>query len=187
MPLTDEQERLEAIGDQLRAKISSKFAASTFLAGFAATILAAVVSPLWQQDSVVSVHFPIAVGLAVAGTGLFITSIVRFDELSMPKRFWPSDPQVHNQAGDVGLLKMNDLWALHDRMVFFWRCLTLVGTALTGLALFVLIAPQAHIDGGTLRKPAFLWACGGAIAVIGYGWVLNRRAPHRHELLRPVD
>jgi len=85
MPLTDEQERLEALGDQLRAKISSKFSASTFLAGFAATILAAVVSPLWQQGTVVSLHFPAAVGLAVTGTGLFILSILRFDELSMPK------------------------------------------------------------------------------------------------------
>jgi hypothetical protein len=187
MPLTDEQERLEALGDQLRAKISSKFAASTFLAGFAATILAAVVSPLWQQDTVVSVYFPIAVGFAVVGTGLFITGIIRFDELSMPKRFWPSSPEIPNRTGDVGLLEMDDLRVLHDRMVFFWRCLTLVGTAVTGLALLILILPQAHISSGTLREAAFLWACGGAIAVTAYGWLLDRLAPHRHKLRRPDD
>jgi hypothetical protein len=187
MPLTDEQERLEALGEQLRAKISSKFAASTFLAGFAATILAAVMSPLWQQDSVVSVCFPIAVGLAVAGTGLFVIGIIRFDELSMPKRFWPSSPERQNRTGDVGLLEMTDLWALHDRMVFFWRFLTLFGTLLTGLALLVLIAPQSHVGSGTLRSPAFWWASGAAIAVTVYGWLLDRRAPHRQELRRPVD
>jgi len=82
---------------------------------------------------------------------------------------------------------MEDLWALRDRMVFYWRSLTLVGTALTGLALLILIAPQAHIDSGTVRTLAFLWACGGAITATGYGWFLDRKAPHRHRLRRPVD
>lgn len=128
MPISDEQERLEAIGEQLRAKISSKFAASTFLAGFAATILSGLVVALWQ-DSSLPVHFPKALGVTMSATVLFVLGIIRLDELSMPKRFWPSLPGTPSHAGDVGLLTMEDLWALHDRMVFFWRHLTLAGTA----------------------------------------------------------
>jgi hypothetical protein len=43
---TQNNERVEAIGDQLRAKINSKFTASTFLAGFALTILSGQVFTL---------------------------------------------------------------------------------------------------------------------------------------------
>jgi hypothetical protein len=39
MPTDESQERIEAIGDQLRAKISSKFQTSTFLAGFGLAVL----------------------------------------------------------------------------------------------------------------------------------------------------
>ena len=42
----EEQERIEAIGEQLRAKINSKFQTSTFLAGFAFTILGIQISAL---------------------------------------------------------------------------------------------------------------------------------------------
>ncbi len=187
MPLTDEQERLEAVGDQLRAKIASKFAASTFLGGFAATILAGLVSNLWEGDRAVPVYFPQALGAAIAGTVFFILGIIRLDELSMPKRFWPSSPEATRTGGDVGLLTIDDLWALHDRMAFFWRYLTLTGTALTGLALLLLIVPQDYASSGSLRSASFWWAVAAAAAAFGYGWWRDRRAPHRDKLVRPVD
>jgi len=45
-PADKSQARIEAIGDQLRAKISSKFQTSTFLVGFGFTVLEAVMNSI---------------------------------------------------------------------------------------------------------------------------------------------
>ena len=187
MPLTDEQERLEAVGDQLRAKIASKFAASTFLAGFAATILAAFLPSLWQQDANVPAHYPRAVAAAMAATVLFVLGIVRLDELSMHKRFWPSRPDARRVGPDVGLLGMEDLWALHDQMAYFWRHLTITGTAMTGIALVLLLLPQPHVASSAARAATFWWTLSTAALAAAYGAWRGARAPHRHALVRPVD
>ena len=50
MPTDESQERIEAIGDQLRAKISSKFQTSTFLAGFGLAVLTLQLSTFWQAQ-----------------------------------------------------------------------------------------------------------------------------------------
>jgi hypothetical protein len=187
MPLSDQQERTEAVGDQLRAKVASKFAASTFLAGFAATILAAFLPSLWQQDATVPVHYPRALGAAMAATVLFVLGVVRLDELSMPKRFWRSTPDARRVGPDVGLLGMEDLWAIHDQMVYFWSHLTLTGTALTGFALLLLLVPQPHVASVEVRGSTFWWSAAAAAASGAYGIWRANRAPHRNELVRPVD
>jgi hypothetical protein len=180
MPLTDAQERLEAIGDQLRAKIASKFAASTFLAGFAATILSGLVALLFETNG--PPHLSKALGATLAATVLFVMGVIRFDELTMPKRFWPSRPGT---SGDVVLLTMEDLWALHDRMVFFWRRLTLTGTALTGVAMMLVLVPAGARE--TARWAPFAWAGACAAAAFAYALWLDGRTPHRDELVRPED
>ena len=187
MALSPQQELFERYGDQLRAKISSKFSASTFLAGFAATILTTLVSGLRQQEQPVPLQYPLALGLTMAATILFVQGIIRLDELSMPKRFWPGRADAQNRAEDVGLLTQDDLWVLHDRMVFYWRYLTLAPTALTGVGLFALVLPPLYIP--SLRFPDLSFACAtaGAIAAFLYARQLDATAPHRDEQVRVVD
>jgi hypothetical protein len=137
MPL-DKQDLFERYGDQLRAKISSKFTASIFLAGFDATILSVLLSIFWQQGSNGPAYLPAALAVTIAATVLVVQGVIRLDELSMPKRFWPSEGNATNRGEDVGLLTQEDLWTLHDRMVYYWTRLTMAGTALTGVAFLAL-------------------------------------------------
>jgi hypothetical protein len=65
MALFDDRQRVEAIGEQLRAKIASKFTASTFFAGFALTVLTGQVFALWQSTKLPAL-FPAAVGVLTA-------------------------------------------------------------------------------------------------------------------------
>ena len=187
MALSQQQELLETYGDQLRSKISSKFSASTFLAGFAGAILTSLLTSLYQKEQVAAPQLSIALALATAATVLFVHGIVRLDELSMPKRFWPSRPDATNRAEDVGLLTQDDLWALHDRMVFFWRHLTLRGTFLTGLGLLFLLLPPVPVEIRNFRELSFTLVLAGTAAALLYVRWLDGKAPHRDRLIRPVD
>jgi hypothetical protein len=187
MPLSPHQELLETYGDQLRGKISSKFSASTFLAGFAATILTALLTSVWGPEQQAVVQYPLALGLATAASILFVQAIIRLDELSMPKRFWPSRADAPRTPEDVGLLTQEDLWVLHDRMVFFWRYLTLAATGLTGVGLFALALPPLHIAGGHLPEVRVTSVTVSAVAAIVYARRLDARAPHRDRIVRPID
>jgi hypothetical protein len=89
-------DRVEAIGDQLRAKITSKFTASTFLAGFALTILSGQVFTIWQS-TVLPFLFPLAVGIVTAAVVLLVDAVLRLDEITMPKRLWDES----QDAGDT--------------------------------------------------------------------------------------
>jgi hypothetical protein len=186
MSLSPQQELLEKYGDQLRAKISSKFSASTFLAGFAATILTALLTTRWEQDQSALLH-TLALGLATAASVLFVHAIIRLDELSMPKRFWPSHGDATNRTEDVGLLTQDDLWVLHDRMVFFWRYLTMTATILTGVGLFALVLPWLEIPNSEIPAVRFGFTTLSAGAAFVYARRLDQRAPHRNKLVRPVD
>src|SRR5687768_16894779 len=140
--LSPDQERAEAIGEQLRAKISSKFTASTFLGGFALTILAAQVFAIWQTNDL-SMLFPSSVGMTVAAVILFFEAIIRLDELTMPKRFWPVDPDAVRTNGRSiwGILTDGDLETLDEKMRFFWTRFTLIGTFLTAAAVLMVLFP----------------------------------------------
>jgi hypothetical protein len=185
--LSRHQDLLEKYGDQLRAKISSKFSASTFLAGFAAAILAALVAPSGQTLEQASLQYVLALGFVTAASILFVSGIIRLDELSMPKRFWPGRPDAPNRGEDVGLLTQDDLWVLHDRMVFFWRRLTLTAAALTGLGLLALLLPAVPASGMPASGLPFASAAGSAVAAFLYARRLDGKAPHRGKLVRPVD
>lgn len=189
MPLSDQQERLEAIGDQLRAKISSKFSASIFLAGFAFTVLAAQVAALWPAQDKLPALFPAALGAVAGATVLFVLAVMRLDELTMPKRFWKEDQTAERPIdGDGGLLTREDLWALQQRMIFFWQRLTITGTAITGGAVLLLVAPQPSVVAESLRLAATVSAGGASLVALLYGWRLNRTAIHRFApMIRPVD
>lgn len=144
--LTPDQERLEAIGDQLRAKITSKFTASTFLAGFALTVLVGQISTLWQSQTLPP-FFPFSVGAVFCAFSLFVFAIIKFDELTMPKRFFErvsgKDTVSPVEPMQWGLLDEGDLGTLLQRMRFFWNHLTLPATISTAIAVSAMLIPRS--------------------------------------------
>jgi NhaP-type Na+/H+ or K+/H+ antiporter len=72
------QARIETIGEQLRTKINSKFQTSTFLAGFAFTILGLQISLLRQSAKVPRLLF-VSVSLMAVAIILFIKAILKLD------------------------------------------------------------------------------------------------------------
>lgn len=187
MSLSDPQELLERYGDQLRAKISSKFTASIFLAGFAGIILSSLLASLWTSGSALPEYFGPALALSVGASVILIHAVIRLDELSMPKRFWPSHDNAQRTATDVGLLTQNDLWALQHRMVFYWTWLTLLGTILTGLAFLVLLIPQDTTTRTASATAVFGWPASAAVLAFIYARILDFLAPDRGKLVRPKD
>ena len=183
--MSPQQELFEAYGEQLRAKISSKFSASTFLAGFAATILTTLLTARGAER--VSLQHSLALGLAIVASFLFVHAIVRLDELSMPKRFWPSKPELRRVTDDVGLLTLEDLWALYHRMVYCWQKLTMVATGLTGIGLVVLTLPAIYAPAGYESWTSVGFASVGAIVAFLYVRRLDARMPDKDKLVRPVD
>ncbi|MGH8609997.1 MAG: hypothetical protein ACREX9_22085 [Gammaproteobacteria bacterium] len=169
MSIKQNHERVEAIGDQLRAKITSKFTASTFLAGFALTILSGQVFTLWQS-TVLPLLFPLAVGAVAAAIILFIDAVLRLDELTMPKRFW----EESGDAGDTGhssregYLLEDDLWELRKHMIVYWTRLTVVATWMTGIAVLAMLVPFKPLPTERIRLAAFAFALLGPVLAIVY-------------------
>lgn len=195
--MNDEQQaRIEAIGDQLRAKISSKFQTSTFLAGFAFTVLGIQISALWQwQSPQIPLLLFISISFLVAATILYISAVVRLDELTMPKRFWEEDSDVQEtKSPELAYLTDNDLWALKDRMVFYWVRLTLVATFLTAASLLLMLLPiplaelPARPSNTLDRWLIFIGMAGLSLAALFYLKWLDRQALKKFiQLKRPVD
>ena len=193
--LTLEQERLEAIGDQLRAKITSKFTASTFLAGFALTVLVGQVSTLWQTQTLPP-FFAFSVGVVFCAFSLFVYAIIKFDELTMPKRFF----QRMTQEGIVspvdpfkwGLLDEDDLNTLFERMKFFWNHLTLPATILTAIAVLAMLIPRSPFLIFVVTRDEIIWwtfgsAVAGIVIAAGYCWRAVSQADARFNRLIVVD
>lgn len=183
-------ERVEAMGDQLRAKITSKFTASTFLAGFALTILSGQVFLLWQS-TILPLLFPLSVGIVAAAVVLFVEAVVRLDELTMPKRFW----EENDDAGDTGhesregYLLDDDLWELRKHMIFYWTKLTLVATWMTGLAVIVMLLPYERLPTDRIRWPAFIFILFGPAIGFAYRTIVIAnafKAKDQSERLRPL-
>jgi hypothetical protein len=188
-------DRVEAIGDQLRAKITSKFTASTFLAGFALTILSGQVFTIWQS-TVLPFLFPLAVGIVTAAVVLLVDAVLRLDEITMPKRFWDES----QDAGDTGhnsregYLLDDDLWELRKHMIFYWTRLTLIGTWMTGIGALTMLVPFKPLPTESIRQVAFALAVLGLVVGIGYRTVAltfarNSKDPRKRlkRLIRQPD
>jgi hypothetical protein len=169
MTKTQNDERVEAIGDQLRAKITSKFTASTFLAGFALSILSGQVFMLWQS-SFLPLLFPLAVGTVAAAVVLFVDAVVRLDELTMPKRFWDesNDAEDTGHSSREGYLVDADLWELQKQMIFYWTKLTLVATWMTGVAVIAMLVPFKPVPTESVRAAAFVLVLLGPVLAVAY-------------------
>jgi hypothetical protein len=150
MDAAEEQARLETVGDQLRGKISSKVSASTFLAGFAFAILSGQIFALWQVERVPPLS-SLSTGLLFGSVFLFISGIMRLDELTMPKQFWAEKADAERPLLlSGGYLTLGDLVALQKRMVFYWQWLILVAIGFAAVAVLVLLLP---IGAYTLAGP----------------------------------
>jgi hypothetical protein len=139
------QARIEAIGEQLRAKISSKFQTSAFLGGFGFAALTAEISILWQSPQTPRLLLA-SIPLMLASVCLYIAAIIKLDELTLPKRFWDENPdpdQRDHAASALAYLSDEDLWQLQKRMVFYWNWLTLVATVLMAVSLLLVLLPLA--------------------------------------------
>jgi len=149
-------ERIEQFGEQLRAKITSKFTASTFLAGFALTVLTGQISTLWQVDvdKELSPFFSISVGAVAGAFYLFVMAVIRLDELTMPKLFW--DPRFWTPTrppSDDLYLRYDELWKLQSMMVRIWFCLSVRATIITAIALLAMLIPPNFAFGYTVPVP----------------------------------
>lgn len=183
------QERIEAIGEQLRAKIASKFTASSFLAGFGLAVLTGQVFALWQADQL-ALLFPASVGAVFGSFVLFIDAIVRLDELTMPKRFWDENGALPSLPVPLGgsYLTDQDLCELQKRMIFFWQRLTVTATAITAVAVLAMLFPLWTLRSDIARPWTFGCAVAGVAVALGYArWLNSQAAKKFNPLIRPVD
>jgi hypothetical protein len=104
--------RIEAIGEQLQAKIRSEFQTSTFLAGFAITLLGAQIARLWQTEGIPQWP-PVSIPLMLIAVFLYVYAIIKLDNLTMPKLFREAtnDDRTSRDAR-LGYLGADDLWRL---------------------------------------------------------------------------
>ncbi|ARV58074.1 hypothetical protein BZZ01_04985 [Nostocales cyanobacterium HT-58-2] len=139
--MDEKQVRMEEIGKQLRAKISSKIATSTFLAGFGFAVLSIQVSILWDSEHIPGLLF-LSIGLMVASLFIYIMAVIQLDGLTMPKRFWKEDEKNYNPcASRLAYLTDEDIWELRKQMIFYWSRLTIVATVVMAISLFLILLP----------------------------------------------
>ena len=183
------QLRVESIGDQLRQKISNKFQTSTFLAGFSASILSIQVTFLWQHTARPGL-LPFSIAILVAALMIYVAAIIKLDELTMPKRFWEEDSNVHDvEAAEQAFLEQRDLWELKSRMIFYWYRLTMVATGLAAASLTGLLFPwvphPAPISRVDITAILSATAVVGAASYLCVVRIIARRT--FSPLLRPSD
>jgi len=187
---------INEIGEQLRAKIAGKFQITSILAGFSFTTISIQLTFLFQP---MTPHFlPHSIAGMFSSLVLYCWGLYRLDGLTMPKRFWtkPDLQKIPAPPGDDSWdLADDNLWALKDRMVFYWMRFTIVAVVLTVLALLLMMAPDAlrPTDGTNAVSRSFFWTCGG----IGFGllycvvWYVAERWKEKNKkfgtLLRFVD
>jgi Na+/melibiose symporter-like transporter len=73
--------------DALRSKIASKLNVVSVLAGFTTAVMSAVLVQLLSKDDASSVAFA-AVALYALAAILLVMSLLAYDQLTMPERFW---------------------------------------------------------------------------------------------------
>ena len=136
------QELIESIGEQLRAKILSKFQTSAFLAGLAVAVLGVQLSTMSDAGKARPSLFTVSIALMFAAVLVYIAALIKLDELTMPKRFWRRNPELPVSNYRAVLLEDTELVELRKRMVSYWYTLTLTATGITGFALLLLLFPQ---------------------------------------------
>src|SRR3712207_683857 len=75
------RQRIDVIGERLQAKVRSKFQTSTFLAGFAFTLLGLEIGRLWQQYYIPFLIF-VCIPLMLSAAILYIYAVMKLDALT---------------------------------------------------------------------------------------------------------
>jgi len=173
--MSESQDRVEAIGDQLRDKIRSKFQSSTFLAGFGFTILSVEISMLWTTHEVPRL-LSFSIPLMLAAICFFVAAALRLDALTMPKRFWEEDRNsADREASQLAYLTDDDLWQLQRRMIFYWTWLTVLATVMTAISLVLVLLPiDSVVRSDSLVKETF--QIGGVVLGVTLVYILLLRA-----------
>src|SRR5580704_6716020 len=109
---------IETVGDQLRAKIVSKFQIAGTMAGLVFATLGIQLSLLYQDN--ISRFLPESIGLMFTSASLFCVSLYRLDGLTMPKMFWERSWDSAPYGDDSWSLTPQNLMALKTRMLFIW-------------------------------------------------------------------
>ena len=105
--MDQEQALVEKIGEQLRAKIISKFQISAFLAGLLVAVVAALLATL--GDTAKPPLFGMSIVLMFGALIVYAAALIKLDALTMPKRFWRDRPDERVMIYRNVLLKDNDL------------------------------------------------------------------------------
>lgn len=173
--MSESQDRIETIGNQLRDKIRSKFQSSTFLAGFSFTVLSVEISMLWTAQKVPRL-LPLSIPLMLAAICLFVASALMLDALTMPKRFWEEDPnRTDKEASQLAYLTDDDLWQIQRRMIFYWTWLTVLATFVTAVSLVLVLLPfDSVVRSDSLVKETF--QTGAAVLGAALVYILLLRA-----------
>ena len=173
--LSESQDQIEAIGNQLRDKIRSKFQSSTFLAGFSLTVLSVEISMLWTAQEVPRL-LPLSISLMLAAICFFVASALKLDALTMPKRFWEEDPnRIDKEASQLAYLTDEDLWQIQRRMIFYWTWLTVLATFVTAVSMVLVLLPfDSVIRSDSLVTETF--QTGGAVLGVALVYILLLRA-----------
>jgi hypothetical protein len=183
------QTRIEAIGDQLRSKINSKFQTSTFLAGFGFAVLGIQITILWQSTGFPRL-LPISQAFMLVAIVLYITAVYKLDGLTMPKRFWEKDEgHKDRRASHLSYLTQQDLWELKKRMIFYWMSLTVTATIITAASLFLMLLPlpprKELTECLTVTQFYIMWLLPSSVV---YLLILSLIAKYKfNPLMRPKD
>lgn len=143
--MDENQTLIEAVGEQLRAKILSKFQTSAFLAGLAVSVLGVQLSTLSGDERARPALFGVSVAVMFGALVVYVAALIRLDELTMPKRFWRKDPSLAVLDYEAVLLEDQELVELQKRMVFHWYSLTLTAAGITGFSLLLLLVPPGWV------------------------------------------
>jgi hypothetical protein len=180
------QERIEALGEQLRAKISSKFQASSVLAGLAATMLSVQVA---GTDASAAANDRVSTSLTLSSLVLYIAALIYLDSLAMPKRFWRVDETTSSPDSRLGNLTDDDLCALKTSMVFDWVSHSLVATALmafaVGFMLYETSTPSVHPVPLKWPLPVWGWSLIVTLAYLVVMFLIHMKSFRRP--MRPCD
>lgn len=192
----EQQERIEAIGEQLRGKINSKFQMSTFLAGFALTVLGIQLSVLWQWDKeTIPLLLFLSISFMIVAIIFYIGALIKLDELTMPKRFWEENPELkENNLSKLAYLTDQNLWTLKNIMVYYWVKLTLRATYLTAASLGFMLLPYPIYELRVVPvNTSERWLIFMGLIIVALGalfyflWIVQQKDRKFGELYRATD
>jgi len=177
------QKRIDNISEQLQAKIRGLQSVSTFLAGFAFTVLGLEIGRLWGDGSIPFWIF-FSIPLMLFAVVLYIYAVMKLTGLAMPKPFRVEDER-NRELSDAGFREQasstpSELRQLKDEMVFYWRWLTILATCLVAGSLLVMLFPvTTAFSPDLLRYTTFVSSIVSVLLAVSYCAYIRKRWPKR--------